>query len=64
MTRLADDDVLADIRAGDQAQGPDQGSGRVREEVAVEVWRDDDVVGVGVEEEFVEEGVDDLFFDA
>lgn len=64
MARLTDGEALADVGAGDETQAADQSSGGVGQEVAVQVGRDNDVVVLGLEEELVEHGVDNLLLDA
>ncbi|KAI4127991.1 MAG: hypothetical protein LQ341_006733 [Variospora aurantia] len=63
MTRLADHEPVAHIRRRHEAQGTHERRRAVGQDVAVEVGRDDDVVGSRLPEEFVDHGVDDLLFD-
>lgn len=60
---LADGEVLADVGAGHEAEGADEGGGAVGEDVAVQVGGDDDVVPLGLAEELVDHAVDDLLLD-
>ena len=64
MARLADRKAIAHIRRGHETQRAHEGSGAVGENVTVEVGRDDDVVGSGLAEEFVDHRIHDLLFDA
>lgn len=63
MAGLANSETLADVGAGDEAQAADEGGGPVGEDVAVQVGRHDDVVVLGLAEELVDHGVDDLLLD-
>lgn len=63
MTGFADGEVIADVGGRDEAEAADKGGGAVGEDVAVEVGGDDNVVAGRLAEEFVDHGVDDLFFD-
>lgn len=60
MARLTDGKAFADVGAGDETQATDEGSGAVREDVTVQVGSDDDVVVLGLTEELVDHGVDNL----
>lgn len=62
MTGFPDHEPIAYVGRGDEAEGTDEGGGAVGEDVAVEVGGDDDVVGLGLAEEFVDHAVDDLLF--
>ena len=61
MTRLPNRKSIAYIRARNKTEGPHKGSGAIGKDVAVEVWGDNDVVGGGLAEEFVDHAVDYLF---
>ena len=61
MTRFPNRKSIAYIRARNETQGAHEGGGAVGKDVAVEVWGDDDVVGGGLAEEFVNHAVDYLF---
>lgn len=63
MARLADDDAVADIRAGHETQRADEGGGAVGEEITVQVWSDDHVVVLRLQEQLVHHAVDDLLLD-
>ena len=54
VTRLPDHDLLADVRGRHEPEAADQRGSGVREQVAIEVRRHDDVVVVWLEEELVE----------
>lgn len=64
MAGLPDDEPIPHIRARHQAQTAHQSGRAVGENIAVEIGRDDDVVGFRLAEEFVHHRVDDLFLDA
>ena len=63
MAGFADGEAVPDVRAGHEAEAANQGRGAVREDVAIEVGRDDDVVGGRLAEELVDHRVDNLFLD-
>ena len=63
MAGLTDGETLTNVGGGDQTQGADQGGGAVRQDVTVQVGRDDDVVGLGLPEQLVHHAVDDLLLD-
>lgn len=63
MAGLAEDEGVADVGAGHEAERADQGGRGVGQDVAVQVGRQDDVVGAGPAEEFVDHAVDDLLGD-
>lgn len=63
VARLADGEALADVGAGHEAQRSDERGGAVGEDVAVQVGGDDDVVVLGLAEELVHHGVDNLLLD-
>lgn len=60
---LADGEALADVGAGDEAQGADQAGALVGQDVAVQVGGDDDVVVLRPLDELEGHGVDDLLLD-
>ena len=60
---LTDGEALANVGGGDETERADESSGAVGEDVAVKVGGDDDVVGLGLAEELVNHGVDNLLLD-
>lgn len=64
MARLPDHEPIAHIRAGDEPERAHERGGAIGEDVAVEVGRDDDVVGGRLAEQLVHHAVDDLLLDA
>ena len=61
MTRFPNRKSIAYIRARDETEGSNEGGSAVGQDVAVEVWSDDDIVGGGLAEELVDHTVDYLF---
>lgn len=60
MARLTNGEALTDVGAGDETQAADESSSAVGENVTVQVGGDDDVVVLGLAEELVDHGVDNL----
>lgn len=60
MAGLTDGKAFTNVGAGDETQAADEGGGTVREDVTVQVGGDDDVVVLGLTEELVDHGVDNL----
>ena len=60
---LTDSEVVTNVGAGDETQATNEGSGTVRENVTVQVRGDNDIVVLGLAEELVDHGVNDLLFD-
>ena len=61
MTGFPNRKSIAYIRARNKTEGANEGGGAVGKDVAVEIWGDDDVVGGGLAEEFIDHAVDYLF---
>lgn len=60
---LTDGEVITDVGAGNETQAANEGSGAVREDVTVEVRGDNNIVKLGLAEELVDHGVDNLLLD-
>lgn len=60
---LTDSETITDVGTGDETQAANEGSSTVREDVTVEVRGDNDIVELGLAEELVDHGVDDLLLD-
>jgi hypothetical protein len=57
---LTDSEVVTDVGAGDETQATNESSSTVREDVTVQVRGDNDIVVLGLAEELVDHGVNDL----
>lgn len=64
VARLTNGEALTDVGAGDETQAADEGSSAVGENVTVQVGGDDDVVVLGLAEELVDHGVDNLLLNS
>lgn len=62
MARLTNGEALADVCAGNEAETANKGGGTVGEDIAVQVGGNDDVVVLGLAEQLVDHGIDDLLF--
>lgn len=60
---LTDSEGITNVGTGDKTQAANKGSSTVREDVTVEVRGDNDIVELGLAEELVDHGVDDLLLD-
>ena len=63
MAGLTNSEVITDVGAGNETQGANEGSGAVRQDVTVQVGGDNDIVVLGLAEELVDHGVDNLLLD-
>ena len=61
MTRFPNRESITYIRARDEPKGSNESGSAVGQDVAVEVWSDDDIVGGGLAEELVDHAVNYLF---
>lgn len=57
---LADGEAITNVGTGDETQAANKGSSTVGEDVTVEVRGDNDIVELGLAEELVDHGVDNL----
>ena len=60
MAGLTDSKVVTDVGTGNETQAADKGSSTVRQDVTVQVRGDNDIVVLGLAEELVNHGVDNL----
>lgn len=63
VARLTNGEALADVGAGDETKTADESSGTIRQDITVQVGGDNDVVILGLAEELVNHGVDNLLLD-
>jgi len=64
VTRFPDRKAIAHVRRRDQTQRPDECGRTVRQDISVQVRRDDDVVRRRLPEQLVHHRVDDLLLDS
>lgn len=60
MAGLTDSEAITNVGAGNETQAANKGSSTVRKDVTVEVRGDNDIVELGLAEELVDHGVDNL----
>lgn len=63
VARLTNSEAITNVSGGNQTQRTDKGSSTVRQNVTVQVRSNNDIVVLGLAEQLVDHGVDDLLLD-